>query len=399
MNLKHPFRLLSSIIPALALLSCGESDAPDPEPDRTDNAAYLALSVVTAELPDDFSRAGYTFDDPDNNYFEDPTVQNELIKTMRFIIVDGEGKVEHNVSIGQNPAVSTRPKLFKVKPNDTKTVYLIGNEASIPQDVLSQFSELMPGQQFPDTYGSVTLSRQEGQPLYADDQVIPMTEFHSVEIGDPQYDGDIPVPYESTLFVTRTAIKVTFTMNVSKDYPKFSPDLISTVSINQIADMEYLFPNNTSYDPAKTPVNGDPRVITTFNTPAAAQTAPYTFTWEKNGETTQRTFTIGTVYLPETLFGTLADPKQYTITLPVNGVDLNAALPNLPYINTPQWQALPRNTHVKVNINLNGSSLSCTVDVIPYAGIDLNPDFGFDEPWIRPPYIDDERPPWADLDE
>ena len=114
MNLKHPFRLLSSIIPALALLSCGESDAPDPEPDRTDNAAYLALSVVTAELPDDFSRAGYTFDDPDNNYFEDPTVQNELIKTMRFIIVDGEGKVEHNLSIAQHQDVSTRPNLFKV---------------------------------------------------------------------------------------------------------------------------------------------------------------------------------------------------------------------------------------------------------------------------------------------
>lgn len=378
MNLKHPFRLLSSIVPALALLSCGESDVPAPEPDRHDNAAYMALSVVTAELPDDFSRAGYTFDDPDNNYFEDPTAQNEMIQTMRFIIVDGNGNVEHNVTMSQNAAVSTRPKLFKVKPNDTKTVYLIGNEASIPDDVLSQFSGLKPGQTFPAAYSSVTLSRKDGEPLYAVGQTIPMTEFHSVKIGDPQYNGDIPVPYESTLFVTRTAIKVTFTMTVSDDYLQFSPDLISTVDLNQIADIEYMFPNNTDYDPAKTPVNGDPRVITTFNTPAAAQTAPYTFTWKKTGEKTQRKFTTGTVYLPETLFGTLADMKQYTITLPVNGVDLTATLPNLPYINVPKWQSLPRNTHVKVNINLNGRGMTCKVTVLPYTGVYLNPDFGID---------------------
>ena len=391
MNLKYPFRLLSSIIPALVMLSCGESDMPEPVPADRDNAAYMALAVVTNELPDDISRADYTFEGPANDY--------EKIQTMRFIIVDKDGNVEHNVSINQEPAVSTRSRLFKVKPNETKTVYLIGNEASIPSSVLSQFTGLKKGEKFPTDYSSVTLSRAKGQPLYADGQLIPMTEFHTVEIGDPRYDGDTPVPYKSIMFVTRTAIKVSFTMEVSDNYRDFSADLISTVSLNQIADLEYLFPNNTSYDPAKSPVNGNPRAVTTFTTPNpdAANTAPYTFTWKIDSEN-PRKFSTDTVYLPEIL---LLHNNKFTITLPVNGVSITTTLPNIPDIIVPgeteQRQGMARNTHVKVNITLNGSTLDCTVDVVPYAGIDLNPDFGFDKPWIRPPYTDGQRPPWADL--
>lgn len=40
--------------------------------------------------------------------------------------------------------------------------------------------------------------------------------------------------------------------------------------------------------------------------------------------------------------------------------------------------------------------LQVTVDVIPYTGIDLNPDFGFDEPLPRPS-VEGEMPPWVEV--
>ncbi len=397
MNLKHLFRLLSSIMPALFLTNCAESGTA--EHDDREPAAYLVLSVVSVEKSDQSnSRAD---DTPPGTYgFEEPATDYEKIQTMRFIIVDADGNIEHNAYMRQQPNYTTGKQMFKVKPSQTKTIYLIGNEASIPYETMKPFLALRKGDHFPEnTYSDITLSRTDGQPLFTDTEVIPMTEVHKVSVGGIQYDGTTPRPYRTALFVTRASIKITFKINVDDAYTGFDPDILSDIIFNQVADREYLFPNNTVYDPAKAtvyetvdnPAVVDKRIITEYDVPADARNAAYTFNWIKSDDKSRRTFSAGPVYLPETKYAIPGTTSPYSITLPVNGTELTATLPNLP--------ALPRNTHAVININLNGSSLSCTVDVIPYAGIDLNPDFGFDEPWIRPPYIDDERPPWADLDE
>ena len=378
MNLRYPFRLLlSSLLPALALSGCGEADTPVPGQTEREPMAYMSLSIATTEMPDQ-SRADYTFDDPDNNYFEDPTTAYEKIHTMRFIIVDSAGCVEHNVSVSEDNVVKTKPRLFKVKPNEEKKIYLIGNEASIPDDVMSVYSSLQNGEEFPvDDANTAILKSEAGQPLFTTGQYIPMTEVFDFQIGDPQYDADgiRPVPYTATLFVTRASIKATFNLEVGTDYYNFNPGMLSTITLNEIADMEYLFPYNTWYEPSKVPPSGDPRVITAFDAPKDATTAPFTVDWIKTDNPDQRKFTTGTVYLPETKYGNLADRKYYSITLPVNGAELIADLPNL-----PDLQSLARNTHLLVNIKLNGRSMTCTVTVLPYTGVDLNPDYGIDRP-------------------
>lgn len=345
-----------------AFTGCGDSGSPQAVDEPRDPMAYLSLSITAVEAaPGVGSRA----DDYD---FEDPEYDNEKISTMRFIIVDKDGRVEHNISMTQAPDKETAPRLFRVKPNETKKVYLFANEASVPDDVMSVFSVLRKGEAFPvDTYGSYTLSRSSDSPLFAAGQLIPMTEVHEVAIGAPKYDanGD-PNPYEATLFVTRAAVKLSFSLNVTDSYIKFDPSALSTVTFNEVGDVEYLFPSNTTYEPAKAPDATD-RIITAYSVPANAATHSWSLSWSPVGDS-NRSFSAGPVYMPETKFRNGAEP--YTITLPVNGAVLSAPLPNLP--------SLPRNTHVRVKINLYGASMTCEVTVVPYTGVNLDPGFGID---------------------
>ena len=348
--------------------ACGDSsDSPAPVDAERDPMAYMSLSITAVEAS---SGIGSRVDD---YYFEEPTLDSEKISTMRFLIVDKDGSVEHNISISQNPDVMTAKRLFKVKPNETKTVYLFANEASIPEDVINVFRNLKKGERFPvDTYGTYTLSRSSDSPLFAAGEPIPMTEVHQVEIGAPQYDANgNPDPYEATLFVTRAAVKLSFSLNVADSYIKFDPSELSEITFNEVGDMEYLFPCNTTYEPIKAPDPIDSkinRIITAYSVPTNAETHSWSLSWSPVGDS-NRSFSAGPVYMPETKLGNGSE-QPYTITLPVNGVELTAPLPNLP--------SLPRNTHVLVQINLKGSSMVCVVTVVPYTGVDLTPEFGID---------------------
>ena len=77
--------------------------------------------------------------------------------------------------------------------------------------------------------------------------------------------------------------------------------------------------------------------------------------------------------------------EPYSLTMTISGKDKDSEgndifvdthtfgpveLPNLPF--------LPRNTHVVINIHLTGTDIECTVKLVPYTGIWLDPDFGID---------------------
>lgn len=101
------------------------------------------------------------------------------------------------------------------------------------------------------------------------------------------------------------------------------------------------------------------------------------------------------LYFPETALpvATGATAQEYILAVKLSGDEEPCAevpLPNLP--------SLPRNTHVKVNISLKNSDVKCTVDVVPYTAVPLNPSFGFDQLLPRPPIEPGVKPPWVTID-
>lgn len=373
-----------ALLPVLSGCSGNEPEPSEPVPAPGILAdTYLKLSIATAEAPtpaSSYSRA-------DNPEYEAPVIDNEKIKTMRFIIVDGSGHVEHNVLINQTnkPDVLAETPSYRVSPNDTKKIYLIGNEASLPESVIKPFQNLSALDVFPSGWDDVTLSLPalagEGAiqaPLYSVNQPIPMTEFHEVEIGAPKIDTDgNNVPYEVPLFVTRTAVKFTFNLTIKVD--DATAALVKEINvgnliIDRIADKEYLFPKATTYEPAKAHDHRN-RTVTAYTVPSDLNNISFPVSWTQGDDIFH--YTSGPVYLPETKYtpeGATTD-TPYTISLPINDAVLTAPLPNV-----PASYSLPRNTHVIVDITVEGPMIICEVRLVPYTGIYLNPDFGIERP-------------------
>lgn len=83
------------------------------------------------------------------------------------------------------------------------------------------------------------------------------------------------------------------------------------------------------------------------------------------------------LYFPESKFG--GDEQKYYATVALSDrSNPSAGLTWFPEVELPNLPSLPRNTHVIINFELSGSTLNATVDVLPYTGVYLNPDFGID---------------------
>ncbi len=365
----HHSAITSALALILALGAAGCSDSasplPEPEPERVAET-YLRLSVRANDITEPVPI--------DTTYFGGVSGDNELIQTMRFIVVDGDGRIEHNVYVSQPAAVEAATDAYRVKPNDTKTVYLFGNEAALPDDYRTTLRDLMAGENFTEATGALdwTLTRESDKPMFPDGSLIPMTEFHTIEIGDPKYDmtdpdEPQPIPYESTLFVTRVATKfaVQLTLDESCFLNTDSKVELSPVVVSSIADSEYLIPRATTYSPAKSPADGTNRIITSYEVPSTASVADYTFQLTQTVDK-GREFKSPIVYLTETRYG--SGPTPYSVSITVDGVELSAPLPNLP--------SLPRNTFVIINITVYNNNLEVTLQ--PYTGVWLKPDFGIE---------------------
>lgn len=367
--------LISALVAVLVLSGCSanEPETPAPTPGIVADT-YLKLSIATADTQGNKSRA---------TEYESPVNENEKIKTMRFIILDGSGHVEHNVLLTQtdNPDVLIESNQYRVTPNETKTVYLIGNESSIPDDIIEPFRQLRYGDVLPKNWDELTLSRPVSSgsttqpastPLYTADQPIPMTEFHEIEIGGPQVaQNGVNIPYQANLFVTRTAVKFTFNLTINVDNtsrPQVNTIDVGNIIIDKIADKEFLFPNATEYSDPKVPVNHNDRTITAYSIPKDVTHTSFSIPWKQGSDIFH--YTTGDIYLPESKYQPESTPSTtpYSITLPIDGVNLSATLPNLP--------DLPRNTHVIVDITVDGPMILCEVALVPYIGITLDPEFG-----------------------
>ena len=379
------FRLRHILPLALAVFLTGCSASSDElQPSEWDSHTYLQLSVSTAESSSPRSRA-----EGDETTFE-PGVGNELIKTMRFIVLDNDGKVEHNIMVyNTTNSSSAQTGVYIVKPNELKQIYLVGNEASLPQTVRDMLVGLSYKTQFPQQLRDFVLERKDKlSPLFASDDLIPMTEFFNFQIDDPKHDDDKkPQPYTANLFITRVPTKVTFNLKLDPAYSTESYRNIEpgSVSFSPISISQFLFPHLTEYNPQKpVPVMDGAslslqRYITEFETPQTATTSPFEITeWTRTAdEDGCRTYTTGSFYLTETPPGKIVEgARPYTVTLNIGDASLSTTLENLP--------TLPRNTHVIVNMTLSQSELTAVVELVPYIGVELKPSFGFPIPDPEP---------------
>lgn len=405
MRMKSILNIVTLLMLTISVIGC--SDEPVSTTTTDDSEIVNFIINIYAGDPGNGSRSAGpvqgNLSDPD--YYEQPQTQYETMRTLRVIIVRPDNTVEHNEylyrSIPNNGISQYSNIRLKVIGGEKKKVYLFANEASIipsGETLAYNFNSITPGSQFPtEAIGNLTLSRDAANgEAFIDNRsgsnkvYIPMAEVFDVDIAMPKKDGT-DLEQRANLFITRAAVKFSFYISAS-----LAPDHdynITAISVSNIADRQYLLPCEATYVPGKYPASFSDRYIKSYAIPDDVEVSNFVYAPSAPGITIPTTIKptdviayAPAVYLPESPAGT------YRVKVTFDGnneLTSEADLPNLP--------ALPRNTHVKVNITLAKANLKCTVDVLPYSAVPLNPEFGFDELLPRPPVVSDEIPPWIEI--
>lgn len=374
---------------ALGLMAggCSVHDEPAPPGGGAEDGAYVFLTLNVRPL-DDAAPAKATrapLDQvTDTTSFEMPATDYEKMHTLRIIILHADSTVEANRWVEMD--ASQRPVLpdemtFKLTSGETKIVYLFANEESIPYD----FSAIQKDALFPTAaVENLQLSSNAAGVLFdntgSQKSYIPMSEKFLLPVKSPVTEADFH--QTASLFVTRAAVKFSFEL---KGVPDLRPSslYIESISIDGIADKEFLLPSTTTYSPDKYQASSNPlggRFVTSYNVPADVKTSEYTYKLTSDllpAQVNPRRY-VPYLYLPESPVptDTAGNKQPYMITVNLGGgTPLEPAftavtpLPNLP--------SLPRNTHVKVVFTLNNSQdLNMEVIVLPYRSVSLNPSFG-----------------------
>lgn len=385
--LKH---IIFVLVCAAAFVSCA-SDAPDPAVNGSGGKVRLLLRVginapagetagsraAAGEYPD-----GYPYE------FEDAATVYEGINTLRVIIVDARGVIEHNKVSTFPDRIPVNGDLygdmeFGVKGDETKRVYLIANEASIVPAV--DWTQYDAGSHLTETEMTKLVMYRDWTGKTAspyidntgvDKSYVPMTEFFDVKIKAAEGEGTVQ---SETLFITRAVVKFSFFAQSSS--PVGESFRISSITFNSVMEKSYLIPNETSYLPAKYPLSPNfKRVVTAFETPGFSGNrvepivfTPASFGFNANGSTTAyENHYSPELYYCETRNSNAGD--TYTVNCTVEWGDSQTTetqtvqLPNLP--------SFPRNTHVKVYFRMVERKLNASVVLMPYIGVWLNPTFG-----------------------
>lgn len=436
-KIRH-FGYLGILLTALTLGSCAGTDIPEevttPQwPEGYDPEVTLALKVSIDNISGVAGTRSLTRADEDYSY-ETPNGEMglyEKINTLRVIIVRPDKSVEYNrmIALSDDEAVDRFDKLeFKVSTSqgdtktngsslaltrtETKRIYLIANEKSIPsQEIRDYLTSLEPKGKLTDETASgwiisgtwpTGVDAQYALPMLDNSGetkgFVPMTEFFDVDVKTDLVNPGPNLYQEAHLFVTRNYVKFRFTAHSNTESFK-----INKILFENVMQKEYLFPNTTVYSPAKesTLYTGNPtdgRQIISFRTPSTSAdenlVRPFVFK-PSNFEFTRGSLTPSE-YNPPLYFcetnNTEADldgKPIYKIGVTLQYRDSDGGwsrpvtfdpvtLPNLP-------NSLPRNTIVKVDMKINERhSLTCTVTLEPYIFINLEPEFGDPQEYVYP---------------
>lgn len=364
---------------ALLLQGCGSDPLAGPDsPDAASSTVTLNLRVAMAEFPDKgLTRAA--FPGSDDLTFEGPLSDYEKIRTLRVIIVhaDGEnaGKVEHNRLVTTDTssgAVINDNLRFRVADGEKKKIYLLANESATGYD----FDTIREGEAFPEAeVADIRISRRSGAAFIDNGTTeivktyVPMSEVFVADI--PQNTSARELEITEHFFVTRSTVKFSFHFSVPEDYPA-SGVSVTGVRLYGLADQGWYLPSATIYDPEKysPALSGGGRYITSFSTPAGVSFSGYTFApldpieIKKGMDKTFSPF----IYFPETDREAADHPFRVSVVLD-NGTEFL-----IPRDLT--LDRIPRNTHVKINIEMRSTDADASVTLLPYTGIWLDPDFG-----------------------
>lgn len=297
----------------------------------------------------------------------------EKMHTLRIVIVRKaqDGVVEHNRFIDlRQPLTFYGTETFEVRANEQKYIYFFVNENSTDFDDIDGVDfnkDIVVGQSFPYvdilnakiTLGINNTNVQEmGKPL-------PMNSLYGVKVER--------VDMDKRFWVVRAATKFTYILNNENNQ---TYKLTRLVISNQAATEHYMQQINNAIPVWSTENDGILQEITTFNTPYEGQiTNHYSFEKDFNDGITvpaNDQIQLEPIYLAETKsFSDYKVGNNYYMTS-LSFKDLTSftgKLEELPY-------QLPRNTHVVVTVNINQGEVTWEVDVFPYTGVVLEPDFG-----------------------
>lgn len=433
MTLKRFGHIALCLIAGLAGISCdGDRNAATPDPIPAEKMVNLAFSVVAPDAVSQSESRAIVINPDKDNYFEREDSQYEKIHTLRIIILrpgtdfqgkpvkDKDGKpildpttgnpydkiIEHNrfFTFNDNGVVRYDDMNITVHGGENKTIYIIANEEGInsnrPEgETAVNLSALTPDDPYaPGTIEDIEIHAAGGILYNNTDEAaatyIPMAEvYEDVYIEMPE-TPELREQKVGPFFITRAAVKFSFNITAEDNEGLY----LKSLTFNSLADKEYLLPRNTVYSPKKPTFHKEGnsgnsdivpdlsgRFITAYDIPEDATHSPLTFEFNDEDKLGKKVPTeiSPVIYFCESKFGLPfngkpdPDGKPYSVKLVLHtkfgdqtvvATSEELALGNLPI--------LPRNTHVKINIDLGKND--ATVELVPYTGVWLEPDFGID---------------------
>ncbi len=380
--------VLPALILMMSLTGCSlvmDDDTRTP----SDGKATLILNIATSRegtpgIGTSSPTRGVTVT-PDDYYGPET---GELMRTLRVIIANGAGMVEHNLFFDNLGQVSshTTDKVHVVG-NDRKTIYLIANEeASTLEGDVTDPAELLgsltAGSDIDETaMKNLVLMADKHKPDWNDNskRLLPITNIEHFNVGEAYEE-----PYSATLYVHRAAVKYTFLFNNETNLPVS----LDSIYLRGESDREFLFPVVAGYNMD----NKEDNMYrpTAYHTPRETK---FREVREKIGisiPSKQPGYRIPrSLYFTEgsRLAGTHTEGDKiiedvYKVSVVINGVQtpwrkLDWFYPEKPS-EIKEMTELPRNTHVVVQFTLTPKGISAVACVQPYAEQKLEPFFGLE---------------------
>lgn len=365
---KYYFTLMIALVVGMTLPSCSD-DGQGPDDVSPQQLINYTVTLRVAgdtqgSRADGFDDNDYT-DGGDDGDLEAPVVGDfEKLDRVRLIVTNEAGVVEANY-------VTFSHEITVKLTTGKKKLYIIGNEGS--WDDFGSFASgidwlsAAKGDNIGDVYTAM-LNLSAGHSVMEGTQ-LPITGSAEVELTEPQAPEDINQSTE--VWLHRAAVKFTFRMrnNTSRKYT------VTDLSLGGMSTAMYLIPKGITMG------GKDGKTITAFDAVPDAATYDIVRTLAVELPAKAAEAADGEwIHLFDkpvyALEGKLLEnnaPKNYPLSITLDGLISSE-------MKLKEVQ-LPRGTHVYVNITLNkieDLDFDWQIDLVPYAGVTLEPDFGLD---------------------
>lgn len=365
---KYYFTLMIALVVGMTLPSCSD-DGQGPDDVSPQQLINYTVTLRVAgdtqgSRADGFDDNDYT-DGGDDGDLEAPVVGDfEKLDRVRLIVTNEAGVVEANY-------VTFSHEITVKLTTGKKKLYIIGNEGS--WDDFGSFASgidwlsAAKGDNIGDVYTAM-LNLSAGHSVMEGTR-LPITGSAEVELTKPQAPEDINQSTE--VWLHRAAVKFTFRMrnNTSRKYT------VTDLSLGGMSTAMYLMPKGITMG------GKDGKTITAFDAVPDAATYDIVRTLAVELPAKAAEAADGEwIHLFDkpvyALEGKLLEnnaPKNYPLSITLDGLISSE-------MKLKEVQ-LPRGTHVYVNITLNkieDLDFDWQIDLVPYAGVTLEPDFGLD---------------------